>query len=101
VIPHNSQLIPWTVELGRFTARESVRLELGIFISISSNQKNNISRIVHEWDFTSQNSTGTRLSMLEVDMDQPLNLVAFDEDIGRSIHFGRDKMIVVDLVMAG
>jgi hypothetical protein len=68
---------------------------------MSSNEINNISYIGHEWDFTSQNSTLTHFSILKHDMDRPQKFVTFDEDIGRSVHFGPGKMNVVDIVMTG
>jgi hypothetical protein len=101
VIPHNSTLNPWSVELGKFRLRSNASLRLGIFISTSCNATDNISRIVHEWDPTSQNSNLTHSSIWEHEVDQPQRLLALDEDTGRSVHFGHSKMNVVDIVVAG
>jgi hypothetical protein len=100
VIPHNDRDNPWFVELGEFRYRDHSSLRLGIFVSMTCDPVDNISRIRHEWDWRSQGSGNlTHVSYLEHDVDEPQSIVMFDEDTGRSIHRGRDNTVIVDLVV--
>jgi hypothetical protein len=56
---------------------------------------------MNDWDSTSRNSNLTHLSITEYCEDQLVELIAYDEDTGRSVHFDRNKLKVVDIVMAG
>ncbi|EKM79131.1 hypothetical protein AGABI1DRAFT_128294 [Agaricus bisporus var. burnettii JB137-S8] len=109
VIPHDSKLRPWTVELGTFAGSRidaRITFEPGIFVSLSYNSKTNtISRLVHKWDYTCESSCGgpTPISYLEQDVDvgQLEKLVAFDEDTGRSIYFSKGGPRKFEIALAG
>ncbi|XP_006462425.1 hypothetical protein AGABI2DRAFT_119282 [Agaricus bisporus var. bisporus H97] len=101
VIPHDSKLRPWTVEIGRFIGSKKgyFTFKPGIFISLLYNSETGTnSRLVHEWDYTCESSCSepTPLSPLEQEVDQFWLPSAFDEDTGRSVSFQSHKLRVAD-----
>ncbi|KAF7767946.1 hypothetical protein Agabi119p4_7189 [Agaricus bisporus var. burnettii] len=101
VIPHDSKLCPWTVEIGRFVGSKKgyFTFKPGIFISLLYNSETGTnSRLVHEWDYTCESSCSepTPISPLGQEVDQFWLPSVFDEDTGRSVSFQSHKLRVAD-----
>lgn len=104
VMPHDSRVHPWTVEIGNLGLvgqnYENIQQSLGIFTSRLWNKTDKFSHFGHKWDYTCESSTCSRptdISILEQDVDQLGILIAFDEDIGRSLHSDGRELSVVDV----
>jgi hypothetical protein len=99
VTPHDSESRAWTVKLGELRGNMA-GLRLGIFNSLICDRKGGLVRVAQEWDITSPDGDVLPLGYLQQMVDAPLTFYGhlFDEDTGRSVHFYKNTISVVDMV---